>query len=228
MDNDLSQWLEREMEDYQPVFKAFNRRLMKKTPLWMALSVAGMVALGFVVGYDWTYVLRVHFLIGLGFAVFIWLCFWLQTRTVSMKKVRAAYEKALAELGAGDQAAFVRQASQTGHVDFLNSASDKYPARLTVGPDYWLYFRGGCQVFRVADIQRLSAKEESTRVGYSIGDTRVRQNLGVGVSLVVEYREGTAAAAQSPSGKIFLENAKQLGQTQELIKRYCPKGRELL
>jgi len=50
MNEALRQWLDAEMKDYAPRFKAFNRRLMKRVPLWMALSVAAMVALGFGVG----------------------------------------------------------------------------------------------------------------------------------------------------------------------------------
>ncbi len=98
MNDSLRQWLDAEMKDYAPRFKAFNRRLMRRVPIWMALSVAAMVALGFGVGYDWQYVVKVHLLIGLGFAAFIWLCFWIQTRSVSMKKVRGMYEQALLEL----------------------------------------------------------------------------------------------------------------------------------
>ncbi len=228
MDSGLKEWLDREMDSYEVVFRAFNRRLMKKVPLWMALCVAGMVALGFGVGYAWPYVLRVHLPIGVGIAAFVWLCFWVQTRSVSMKKVRKSYEGTFEKLGAPDQAGFARQAPQCGTLDFLNGASDKYPARLTVGPDYWLYFRGGCQVFRVADMQRLRVKEETARVGYNLGDTRVRQNLGVGVSLTVDYRDGTTSAAKSSEAKIYLESTKQLKAAQELIQKRCPKARAML
>lgn len=224
MNEGLTHWLDGEMRDYEQVLGRFNRRLMKKVPLWMALCVAGMVALGFGVGYDWTYVVRVHLLIGVGLAAFVWLCFWLQTRGASVKRVRREYERCLGSLSAGDQEAFVLQASQCGRADFLNPASDKYPARLTVGPDYWLYYRGSCRVFRVADIGRLYARQETTRVGYNLGDTHVRQSLGVGVSLVAEFREGTSAAAQSREDKIYLENARQLGEAETLIRRYCPKA----
>ncbi len=227
MNEELRHWLDGEMQDYGVVLKRFNSRLMKKVPLWMALSVAGMVALGFGVGYDWTYVVRVHLPIGLGMAAFILLCFWIQTRSVSVKKVRKLYERCLSGLSAGDQEAFALQASQFGRTWFLNPASDKYPARLLVGPDYWLYFRGACRVFRVADIQRLYAREETTRVGYSLGKTHVRQNLNIGVSLVAEFREGTAAAAKSQSDHIYLENSRQLEEAESLIRRYCPKAGKL-
>lgn len=228
MNEPLCQWLDSEMDDYAPVFKAFNGRLMKRVPLWMALSVAALVALGFGVGYDWQYVVRVHLPIGVGIALFIWLCYWIQARSVSMKKVRKEYERALSELSPSDQEAFARQAP-CGHADFLNTVSDKYPARLTVGPDYWLYFRGGCRVFRVADMEKLSIVEETSRISYNIGKTHVRQNIGMGISLVVGYREGTASAAGADGiqPKVYMENMKQMGEAQELIKKFCPKAGSL-
>lgn len=222
MNDPLRQWLDSEMRSYEPVFRSFNRRLMKRVPLWMALSVIALVALGFGVGYDWQYVVRVHLLIGIGIAVFIWLCFWIQTRSVSMKKVRQQYEQALSALSPSDQDAFARQAP-CGSVDFLNSVSDKYPARLTVGPDYWLYFRGGCRIFRAADMEKLWVKEETSRIGYDIGKTHVRQNVGMGISLMVDYRDGTAWAANDSQAKVYMENMKQMGEAQALIEKYCPK-----
>ncbi len=217
MNAELKQWLDAEMKDYEKVFKAFNSGTMKKVPLWMALCVIGLVALGFGVGGGLDTVLRIHLPVGVGMALFVWLCFWIQTRSVSMKKVRASYEKALGGLSPADQAAFVRQGPLCGRIGFENRMTDKYPARLMVGPDFWVYFREACQVFKVADIQKLHARQETTRVGYDLGKTHVRQSLGVGVSLVAEG-----------AGKIYLENAKQLEQAEELIKKYCPKGKELL
>lgn len=228
MGSEIKRWLDAEMRDFEEDLKEFNRGTMKKVPLWMALCVVGLVALGFAVGADWAYVLRLHLPVGLGLAAFIWLCFWIQGRSVSIKKVRAAYEKALGALSPQDQAGFASQASQCGQASFSNRLTDKYPARLTVGPEYWLYFRSlGCQVFKVSDMRRLGAREEHTRVGYTVGDTRVRQSLGAGVSLVVEYREGTASAAQSEEASIYLENAKQLDEARALIRRYCPKAQAL-
>lgn len=222
----LRQWLDAEMEDYAPVFRAFNRRLMRRVPIWMALSVIALVALGFGVGYDWQYVARVHLLIGLGIAVLIWLCCWLQTRSVSMKKVRDMCEKALSDLSPSGQEAFARQAP-TGRADFANSATDKYPARLIVGPEYWLYFRDSCHIYRVSDMERLRVIEETGRIGYKMGDTRVRQTIGLGVSIVVGYRDGTSSASRDPEAKVYLENAKQLEEARTLIAKYCPKAGSL-
>lgn len=228
MSETLRQWLDAEMKDYAPGFKAFNRRLMKRVPLWMALSVIALVALGFGVGYDWQYVMKVHLLIGIGIAAFIWLCFFIQTRSVSMNKVVKEYERALSALSPSDQEAFARQ-GPCGHADFMNSVSDKYPARLTIGPDYWLYFRDSCHVFRVADMEKLYIMEETSRIGYNIGKTHVRQNVGMGISLVVDYRDGTASAAGTKGiqPKVYMESMKQAGEAQALIEKFCPKAKSL-
>lgn len=226
MNENLRQWLDAEMKDYSVVFRAFNRRLMKHVPLFMLLSVVSLTLIGFGVGYDWQYVVRVHLPIGIGIAVFIWFCYWVQTRSVSMKKVRGMYEKALSELSPSDQEAFARQAP-CGHGDFMNSVSDKYPARLTVGPDYWLYFRGGCRVYRVADMEKLRIKEETSRIGYNLGKTHVRQNIGMGISLMVDYRDGTAWGSKSSPDKVYMENMKQVGEAQALIEKFCPKAKGL-
>lgn len=228
VENNVKIWLDAEMQDFEEDFKEFNSGTMKKVPLWMFLCVAGMTALGFLVGAEWTYVLRVHLPIGAGFALIIWLSFWLQSRSVSMKKVRDSYEKALGTLSPQDQEGFARQASQCGKVGFSNRLTDKYPARLTVGPEYWLYFRDlGCQVFRVSDMERLYAREEYTKTHYNVGNTHVRQNLGIGMSLVVEYRDSTEFAAKNSGSSIYLENSKQLEEAYDLICSCCPKAQAL-
>ena len=226
MNEALRQWLDAEMKDYAPRFKAFNRRLMKRVPLWMALSVAAMVALGFGVGYEWQYVMKVHLLIGVGFALFIWLCFWIQTRSTSMKKVRQMYEQTLSKLSPSDQEALAKQAP-TGRADFTNGTTDKYPARLIIGPEFWVYFRDSCHVFRVSDMEGLKVIEETGRIGYNMGSTRVRQTIGMGVSIVVGYRDGTAFASSYPNAKVYMENMKQIGEAQALIEKFCPKAKSL-
>ncbi len=219
-------WLDWEMKEFSELFQQFNKRLMKKVPLWMGVSIFGMVALGFLVGYDAAYVFRVHFLIGLGLALVILLCFWLQTRLVSMKKVHPAYEQAFGKLSGEEKAAFLRQMELKtyGKLNFLNGTTDKYPCRLLVGPEYWLYFRDlSCRIVKAEEIQSLTGREEKTRVGYTLGNTRVSQKLTVAVSLVIEYR------AESGKGQenLLLENGGQLEQAVELIRRYCPRCAEL-
>jgi len=192
--------------------------------IWMVVAVVGMVALGFGVGYDWDYVVRVHLLIGLGIAVFIWLCVLLTSRAGSLKHVRKSFEKTLSTLSPSDQEAFARQ--NFGKADFLNTSEDSLPARLLVGSDFWLYFRNACQIYRVADMEKLRAQEEKSTIHYKAGNARVRQKIGVGVSLVVDYREDTISAKER-SDRVYLASWKQLQEAKNLLVRHCPKVKDL-
>lgn len=227
MNDQLTNWLDEKMKEFEPHFREFNKGMMRKVPLWMALCIVGLTALGFIVGGDVKSVLKLHFPLGCGLAVFIWLCFFIQSKAVSMKRVRAAYEKEAQRIGnnQADCDAFLQQAKTHSEkqIWFMNGASDKYPCCLTVGQDYWLFFRSlSCCIVRAADIKRIYGKEETTRVGYDVGDSHVRQNLGIGVSIVIEYKEGSASANEKRNDKLFLENGDQLQQAMELIRTYCP------
>jgi len=224
MSEALRAWLDKEILDFEPVWKSFRRKQQRMYYIWMAVAVVGMVALGFGVGYDWTYVVRVHLLIGLGIAAFIWLCVLLTSRAGSLKKVRKSFEKTLSSLSPSDQEAFARQ--DFGRADFLNTSEDSLPARLLVGPDFWLYFRNACHIYRVADMEKLRAQEEKSTIHYKAGNTRVRQKIGVGVSLVVDYRED-AAPAKERSDRVYLANWKQLQEAKNLLARHCPKVKDL-
>lgn len=224
MSETLRKWLERELQDYEPVWKSFRSKQQRMYYIWMAAAVVGMVALGFVVGYDWTYVLRVHFLIGAGIALFIWLFVLLSNRANTMKNVRKQFEKALSSLSTSDQEDIVQQ--NFGRVDFLNTAEDSFPARLFVGSDFWLYFRGVCHIYRVSDMDKLRAKEEKTRINYNVGGTRVSQKVGVGVSLMVDYRDGTGSS-DGQSDQLYLASWEQFRTAKDLIAKHCPKAEYL-
>ena len=224
MSETMREWLGREAQDFEPIWKSFRSKQQRMYYIWMAVAVVGMVALGFAVGYKWTYVVRVHLPIGVGIAVFIWLCVLLTGRAVSMKTVRKSFEKALSALSPSDQKAFARQ--EFGRVDFLNTFEDSFPARLLVGPDFWLYFRGACQIYRVADMEKLGVREEKAQLNYKVGNTRVRQKVGAGVTLTVDYREGTGSAKQGPGG-LYLANWEQFQTVEKLIAQHCPKAEAL-
>lgn len=221
MSETMREWLARELRDFEPVCKSFRSKQQRMYYIGMAAAVVGMTALGFGVGYDWTYVMRVHLPIGAGIAVFIWLCVLLTSRTGTMKNVQKSFEKALSALSPSDQEAFVQQ--EFGRVDMLNTFEDNFPARLLVGPDFWLYFRGVCRIYRVSDMEQLRVEEEKTQLHYKVGNTRVRQKVGAGVSLAVDYREGTASTKQGPD-RVYMANWEQLRTAKELIARYCPKA----
>lgn len=224
MSEGLRVWLDRELRDFEPVRKSFQNKQRKMYYIWMVVAVAGMVALGFGVGYDWTYVLRVHLLIGIGIAVFIWLCALITSRAGTMKEARKSFEKALSALSPSDQEAFARQ--DFGRVDFLNTFEDRFPTWVLVGEDFWLYFRDVCQIYRVADMEKLRAREEKTQLHYKVGSTRVRQKVGVGISLMVDYREGTVSAKGGPD-RLYLASWEQFQTVENLITRRCPKAASL-
>ncbi len=224
MSGTLREWLDRELRDFEPVWKSFRGRQRRMYYIWMAAAVAGMTALGFGAGYEWTYVLRVHLPIGAGIAGFIWLCVLLTSRAATMKSVRKSFEKALSALSPSDQEAFARQ--DFGRTDFLNTFEDSFPARLLAGPDFWLYFRDVCQIYRTADMEKLGAREETVRVHCKSGGVRMRRKVGAGVSLTVDYRKDTDAARQGPD-RVYLASWEQLQTAKDLIARYCPKAETL-
>lgn len=220
----LREWLERELRDFEPVYKSFRSKQQRMYYIWMAVAVAGMVVLGFGVGYSWTYVARVHLPIGVGVAIFIWLCVLFANRANTMKAARKSFEKALSALSPSEQEVFVQQ--EFGRTNILNAFEDSFPALLLVGSDFWLYFRDVCQIYRVADMEKLWVREEKTRLHYNIGSTSVRQKVGVGVSLAVDYREGTISAEQGPD-RLYLANGEQFQLAKDLIDRCCPKAKAL-
>ena len=73
-------WLEEEMKEFSGILQTFKKKQKNKAPLWMAVCLIGMVALGFAVGYDIAYIMRVHFPIGCGIALLAGLCFWLPSK----------------------------------------------------------------------------------------------------------------------------------------------------
>lgn len=224
MSETLREWLDKELKDYEPVWRSFRNKQKRMYYIWMVVAVVGMVALGFVAGYDWTYVLRVHLLIGLGIALFIWLCVLLTSRAGSMKSVRKGFEKALSALSPADQEAIAKQ--DFGRADFLNTLEDSFPARLLVGPDFWLYFRGTCKIYDVADMEKLHLREEKNQINYNVGNTRVRQKVGAGVSIMIDYRDGTSSAGIRPD-QIYLAKWEQLKTAKDLIADHCPKAEYL-
>lgn len=221
MSETLREWLDRELQDLEPVWKSFRSKQRRMYYIWMAVAVAGMVALGLGVGYDLAYVLRVHLLIGIGIAAFIWLCVLLTSRANTMKNARKQFEKALSALAPSDQEAFARQ--DFGRTDFLNTTEDSFPARLLIGPDLWLYFRGACHIYRISDMQALGVQEEKTQLHYSVGNTRVRQKVGAGISLTVDYREDTVSAKEC-SDRLYLTSWEQFQTAKKLIDQHCPKA----
>lgn len=226
MDERMNLWLEQELKEYASVLREFQQKVTRMMYLWMLLSVAGMTALGFFVGGSPAQVFSLHFPVGCVIALVIWVCFWFQNKVSSMKKVRASYEKAIAGFfrTEEDKSAFLRQMENNdyGKIDFMNTVTDKYPCRFIVGPDYFMFSRDlACLFIRAADIKSISAEVQNSRVRYRIGDTRVMQNLAMGVSLILEYKEDSASAKERLTDSLYLENDRQYTEAAELIQKYC-------
>lgn len=226
MNDQVKLWLEKEMDEMQKEIQSLNQKLMKKVPLWMALCVGVMVVIGLLAGYDFAYILKVHFLIGCGFAFFVWLCFFLQTKTTSIKRVKKDYVRAL-EKDLADKEVMDAFSNQMGKgryevITFQNPTTDKYPARLLVGDEFLVYYRlPSCTIVLLDDIKKISVQNETTNVSYNVGNRRVHQNVSVGVSLTISYKSGKEDSV------IMFGNGKQVEQTKELIQKHMKGALEL-
>ncbi|MFG6358040.1 MAG: hypothetical protein K1W26_14660 [Acetatifactor sp.] len=226
MNSKLETWLDEEMKEFSGVLQSFKKKQKSKAPLWMAACLIGMVALGFVAGYDLPYVMRVHFPIGCVLALLAGLCFWLPAKISNVKALRKSYEKAIGEFfqSQEEQDLFVRQ-MESGNIEKVNfnNISETYPSRFIAGPDYWMYFNGRfCRFIRTADIAGVRRKDESSWVNTGSGHGK---NIAVGVSLVIEYRPDSVSAKQNKSNEdsLFFSKGEQYQQALELIKKRCPQ-----
>lgn len=226
MNEQIKLWLDKEMSEMQNEIHKLNQKLMKKVPLWMALSIGIMVGIGILAGYDFSYILKVHFLIGCVFAFFIWLCFYLQTKTTSIKKVRSVYEKAIKKMLTDKEEIepFTNQMEKGSYeaITFQNPTTDKYPARLLVGEDFWVYYRyPSCTIIRACDVEEINIKNETSRISYNVGNTRVRQNISAGVSFNISYK------TEKEDSTIWLGNVEQVEQAKQLIQKYEKENSKL-
>lgn len=227
MDERIQMWLDGELKEFSEDYKKFNEKLTKMMYLWMVISVVGMVALGFLVGGDAISVLKLHFPVGCGIALIIWLCLLVQKKKASEKKVRPSYEKAIAAAFTSEEekAAFVRQieSGSFGKITFMNTMYDKYPCRFMAGSEYLMFNRDlYCRFIKVADIDDIYCKEEKSRIRYNLGDYRVMQNMTMGISLIIEYKAGSASEKAREQDSLYLDNGKQAEEVFNLIRKYCP------
>lgn len=230
MNAELGAWLDEEMKEFSDVLQTFKKKQKNKAPLWMAVCLIGMVALGFAVGYDLAYVMRVHFPIGCVIALFAGLCFWLPSKISNIKAVRKGYEKAMEDFfqTQEDQDLFVKQ-MESGNYDKVSfyNISETYPSRFIAGPDYWMYFNGRllCCFVRTADILGISRQDETTRVSYNAGGARRGKNIAIGVSLVITYKDNSVSAKRNKDAEesLFFPKSEQYQEVLELIRRQCPQ-----
>ncbi len=232
MDQRLELWLDNEMRTIEESLKGFTSKLKRSMYIYMAASVAGLVLLGVIVGAPVKTVLTLHLPIGVVIAVFIWLCYLLQMKTTSVKKIRKIYDKAFESFFTSDEdvKAFTDLTEDAGRGDItlMNINTDKYPCRVTIGENYWVIFRNfSCRIIRPGDIKSIHSETEKTRVGYNLGNSRVSQKIAIGVSMIIDYKEGTQSYAKNKSESLFLNNGKEYEQIKQLILERCSKAAEL-
>lgn len=232
MDQRLELWLDNEMRTIEQSLEGFTSKLKRNMFIYMAVAVAGMVLLGVLVKAPVKTVLTLHLPIGVVIAAFIWLCYFLQIKTTSVKKIRKIYDKAFAEFFTSDEdvRAFtdIAEDANRGDITLMNLSTDKYPCRVTIGENYWVIFRNfGCRIIRPGDIKSISAETEKTRIGYNLGSSRVSQKIAIGVTMTIDYKEGTKSYAVSKSEGIFLNNSKEYEQIKQLIMERYSKAAEL-
>lgn len=236
MNGQLKVWLDGELKEYEGLFREFRRKVKKNVPLWMALSVVLLVAFGVLGGgidnlsETLPNILKINLPIGCGIAVFIWLCFWIQGKSTSMKKVQDAYEKGIDRFlkKEADQEIFCKQMNEGnyGTVHFLNTKTESYPTRFIAGPDYWMHSSGNsCRFIKTEDIEKIYGTEENSRVSYNVGNSRVSQNVAVGVTLVIVYKEGSPSAKDrgDREERIFFQSGNQFQQALDMIAEHCPQ-----
>ncbi len=232
MDHRLELWLDNEMRTTEESLKGFTAKLKRNMYIYMAVAVAGMVLLGVIAGVPAKTVLTIHLPIGVGIAAFIWLCFLLQMKTTSIKKIRKIYDKAFESFFTSeyDVKAFTDIAEDSGRRDItlMNLTAGKYPCRVTVSENYWVIFRNfSCRIIRPDDIKSIRSETEKTRVGYNLGNSRVSQKMAIGVSMIIEYKEGTQSFAKNKSESLFLNGSKEYEKIKSLILERCSKAAKL-
>ena len=245
MNERMKLWLDAELRGYEAAAQEFRKKVNKTGYIIMALCVVGMMLFGFIValsvGEDISMVFRIHLPIGCGMALIVWFCFWCQGKSGSgkMKKIRDACEKDVAAFfkSEEDQEAFLAQMEynnygRISYMDFVNTLYDKALTQFVAGPDYFMILsRFGMRFIRVADIKNIYAEEVKSRVRYSVGGSRVSQNLTVGISLIIEYKqEALARLGLKPNDNtsLFLHGMKQVDETMALIKKHCPTSAEFM
>lgn len=222
MTDQMKVWMEKDLEAYDKAIKQFQGKNRKKVPLWMLISIVCMVALGIAVGADAATIMRIHFPIGLVIAVFIWFCYWITTKTTSIKKVRKGYEKEIeAALNEQEQAAFCGQMESGAWEEVCYTSSySNYPVRMLIGADYWFYSNGtGCSIIKTSEIALLKKDEQYAPVSVNVGGAKVRTNTSAGVILKVVYEK----ECQKEDTRLFFDKGQRVNEVLKIMERFCPQ-----
>lgn len=224
MNSRMKAWMEEDLKELKVYLDDFKKKQMRLVPLWMALCVAGMCALGIVAGADMEYVLHFHLPVGCGIALFVGLAYWLQNQTTSIGKLRKQYQKKM-WLPEHAQDAFAEQMADKSYEAWnFTQKGEKYPRRLLVGPKYWMYLLlNRCFYFQVADIESVKIQSEQLDIRRRIGDTSSWKQTVSTVSLELSYYEGSESARMKAPDFLLFDNTEQLTKALQMIERNCPE-----
>ena len=161
-----------------------------------------------------------------------------QSKSASMKKARAVYERDFTEYFCSEeeQETFLAQMeiNDYGRISFMdvkNTLYDKYPTQFVAGPDYLMLLSGsGCKFIRTADIERVRIRGEWTRTSYRAGSFNGFLRAMVGISLAFDYKEEACVRLGLKKGDymaIFLHHESQVNEIVALIKKHCPTSEKI-
>jgi len=226
----MQEWIEKEAVNSEKMLASARKKNMQKLPVWMAVCIVGMIALGFVAGMGVQGVLKLHLPIGIGLALFSALfTVWQQKSILNKKIIIKAYIKGAASEFANspeqNQSLFCHQMSDGRYEEVEYSQSQiPFPSKVIVGSDYWVYRNHVMSVFvKVSDVSEIHLAKTKVRMSYDKGNTQVKKNAAVGVELVVDYKENSSPKKISPCSVMFFDNNEQASQVLALIKKHCPQ-----
>lgn len=225
----LTQWIEQDAEASEPMLKKARQKRLMMLPIWVILCIAAACALGFAVGYDLQYILRVHFLLGLGIGAFVVLGTLLQQSSISKKRLIKMYTRGAShefdDHTEQDQIAFCRQMSEKdyGEVEYKESQTF-FPTKFIIGPDCWVYRSSAHSVFTVtADVAKVQLGAAKTNSAYTAGGAKTRTSLTVAVELRFFYKADMDKSKIYPRRSYHFEKPENANKVLELIKKYCPE-----
>ncbi len=243
MNERMKLWLDGELRGYEATMQEFRKNVNKTAYISMIVCIVGIMLLGVISaissGQSIISIFYIHLPAGCIFALFVWFCFWCQSKSASMKKARTVYERDFAEYFCSEeeQEAFLAQMeiNDYGRISFMdikNTLYDKYPTQFVAGPDYLMLLSGsGCKFIRTADIESVRIRGEWTRASCRAGSFNGFQRAMVGISLAFDYKEEACVRLglkKDDYMAIFLHHESQVNEIVALIKKHCPASAEFM
>lgn len=243
MSERMKLWLEEELKAYESTLREYKKKVNKMAWIAAALCVAAMMLLGVYIaistGKSIVSIFYIHLPAGCIFGLFVWFCFWCQSKGASMKKARVVIEREFIDFfkTQEEQEIFLNQMERRNYgiiiyADLQNLLYDKYPEQFVAGADYFMLFSGSyCLFIRVSDIQNIHVRTEKTKARANMDGSLITVKAVTGYSLIIEYKEEALARlglAKDYDMHIYLRSNKQIEDTVSLIKKYCPTSGEFM